>query len=489
MTPRTSSTGSISLLERVRRRAPLAFFAAALAVVVFLCGVQIARTNAFPYGLLKSAWLTAENIFATHSSDVPLWLRNARPVELELPPDQLEATRIVLRDPSGMADRVVVPGGTGRFAELCPGHPGCLAVEYVGPGQVARAYPYRPSEIEQAAIVDMPYEFLGEFHLKDHGDVFAIDTYPNGDLLVVFLNSFAFPYAGGVGRIRPDGTPAWFRRGYAHHEPNIAADETAWVPALSIGDEPLRVDYDAPKQQLDFELPCDSKKPYISRVHKLGPDGQLLEEVPFFEKLAASRFRFLLRSTDQPCDPIHLNSVHELGADATGPFGVRPGDIVVSMRNLNAFAVLDRDSFDIKTLVRGTFNRQHSVKHFEGSRFLVFDNWGLEPELDGSSRVLVIDLADGSETTVFPGPSTPSDLVAANLFTRTRGSLSVSPDRQRLIATFLEGWKSFEIEIATGKVLTEFTDVHDLTPLGDVAGDARFVRFRSTPEPRYVLDP
>ena len=460
----------------------------ALAVVVFLGGVQVGRTNAFPYELLRAAKVTAENLFATHSSTEPPWLRDAAAVDL--PPGQLEATRIVPRDPGGMADRIVFPGGTGRFADLCPGHPGCIAVEYVGPGQVARAYPYRPREIEQAAIVDMPYEFLGNFQLATHGDVFAVDTYPNGDLLVVFNYLFAFPYAGGVARIRPDGTPAWYRRDYSHHEPYVTPDETAWVPALSVGQEPLRVRYDAPKQQLDFELPCD--KPYVSLLRKIGPDGRLLEEVPFFEKLAASRYRFLLRDIGniaKPCDAIHVNSVHELGSDATGPSGIRPGDLVVSVRNLNAFVVLDQDGFDIKVLVRGTFNRQHAVTHLTGSRFLLFDNWGVEAKRDGPSRVLMVDLADGSETTVFPVPSAHMGLPLGDLFTHERGSLSVSPDRQRLIVTFLQGWKAFEIEIATGKVLTEFTGVHDLTPLGASAGDLRIVRFEATAAARYVLDP
>ena len=474
------------VIKWLRRRGPLVLFVGALAIVVFLGGIQVARTNAFPYELLKSAKLTAENLIATHPSFAdPPWLRQVAAVDP--PPGRLEAARIVLRDPSGMADRIVFPGGAGRFAELCPGHPGCIAVEYAGPAQVARAYPYRPREIEQAAIVDLPFEFLGDFQLKNRGYVFAVDTYPNGDLLAVFHYRDAFPYAAGVARIRPDGSPAWFRRDYSHHEPYVAADETAWVPALSVGQGPLRVGYDPPRQQLDFELPCE--KPYVSLVRKIGPDGRLLEEIPFFEKLAASRYRFLLRSVPNPCDPIHVNSVHELGSDAAGPSGVRPGDLVVSTRNLSAFVVLDRDSFDIKALVRGTFNRQHSVKHLTGSLFLVFDNWGVGAERDGSSRVLTVDLADGSETTVFPGPSTPDDLALADLFTRRRGSLSVSPDRQKLIATFLKGWKALEIEIATGKVLTEFTGVHDLTPLGDSAPDLRFVRFDESPAPRYVLDP
>lgn len=464
--------------SRFRRRGLAVLFAVAL--VVFVYGIQIARTQAFPYGLMRSVWWTVGVMVDAHSSGGPHLYASRR---LDLPAGEVEARRIVLRNPSGLIDRVIFPGGAGRFAELCPGHPGCIAVEYVGQGRVARAYPYRPSEIEEAAVVDLPYETV--FGVAPQRYVFALDTYPNGDLLVVFHYRFVFPYGGGVARIRPDGTAAWYRRDYSHHEAHIAADDVAWVPGLRIGQGPLRVHYEAPKQSLGFELPC--ARPYVDSVRKIGPDGELLEDVPLFEKLAASPYRFLLRNADDPCDPLHVNSVHELGPDATGPSGIGPGDLVVSVRHLKAFVVLDRNSFDIKTLVRGTFDRQHSVKHLTGSQFLVFDNDGVGADRDGPSRVLRIDVADGGETTLFPGPSTSK--AHQHLFSMIQGQVSISPDRKRVVATFYWHSKALEIEIATGRVLTEFTDLHDLTPLGRLAGDARVVRYRMTPGIRYVLDP
>ena len=70
-----------------------------------------------------------------------------------------------------------------------------------------------------------------------------------------------------------------------------------------------------------------------------------------------------------------------------------------------------------------------------------------------------------------------------------QGQVSISPDRKRIVATFCRHSKALEIEIATGRVLTEFTNLHDLTPRGRLAGDARVVRYRMTPGIRYVLDP
>jgi len=128
----------------------------------------------------------------------------------------------------------------------------------------------------------------------------------------------------------------------------------------------------------------------------------LPEKIPIFEKLARSRYRFLLRE----------------------------------------------------------------AKHRTGSGFSRSTTWGVGADRDGPSRVLMIDLADGSETTVFPGPSSevksPSRPIG-------EGCSPPSPDRG-----------SCEIEIATGKVLTDFHDI---------AGDAQVVNFPGTPGPRYVLNP
>ena len=38
-----------------------------------------------------------------------------------------------------------------------------------------------------------------------------------------------------------------------------------------------------------------------------------------------------------------------------------PGDIVASLRNLSAFAILDGKSGTVKRMVRGVFFHQHSV--------------------------------------------------------------------------------------------------------------------------------
>ena len=82
---------------------------------------------------------------------------------------------------------------------------------------------------------------------------------------------------------------------------------------------------------------------------------------------------------------------------------------MVSLRNISAFAILDGDTYRLKRLVRGGFFMQHSVMHLEGTRFLMFDNLGREGR-HGPSRLLMVDIADGTETTIFPNDRTPAHL-------------------------------------------------------------------------------
>ena len=165
------------------------------------------------------------------------------------------------------------------------------------------------------------------------------------------------------------------------------------------------------------------------------------------------------------CDPLHLNSVHVLGKDAegAGEDDLAPGDLMVSLRNLDAFAVLDRRTHRVKRLVRGSFAWQHAVLHLEGSRFLMLDNhgevWGDEK---GSSRLLMVDVANGEETTIFPNAATPGDL-RSFFYTWVRGDISLSPDRRRVIVTISHSGRAFEVRLSDGALLTLFHDVHDVS--------------------------
>ena len=108
----------------------------------------------------------------------------------------------------------------------------------------------------------------------------------------------------------------------------------------------------------------------------------------------------------------------------------------------------------------GNVGQQHSVQHLEGSTFLMFDNLGHD-YVGGPSRLLMVDVSDGRETTIFPNDSTPE--VLRSLFSQTRGTIDISHDRERAIVTFTYDSMAVEVRISDGAVLNTFTSLHDVS--------------------------
>ena len=429
-------------------RAVRFLFVIAAVLVTFVVGWGVGTFERFPHALLSNAYKTARTQLELLTDEIPTLRKHTF---VNIAPDRVEAHRFEFIAAAALADPILVPGGLGQFAEYCPGHAGCLAVEYAGNGGVVHAYPYRPEEIEKTPpLAAFPYEQPLGFSLRDWGGPQSVSQYANGDLLVVFQTKYSFPFGLGVARIDREGRPTWYRRDYSHHEAHLAADDVALVPSLRIGKGP-RTFHSNPLGRRG-----QSTTAYLDLVHVIDGAGRLLKEISIINALRESPYAPILRYTD-PYDPTHLNSVHELGRGAGGG-GIEPGDLVVSLRNISAFGILDGDTYRLKRLVRGGFFGQHSVTHLEGSRFLMFDNMGREGR-HGPSRLLMVDIVDGAETTIFPNDGTPAQL--RNLYSRIRGSISISPDRRRVIVSFTRARKAVEVRLRDGAVLTVFNAVHD----------------------------
>ena len=137
---------------------------------------------------------------------------------------------------------------------------------------------------------------------------------------------------------------------------------------------------------------------------------------------------------------------------------------MVSLRTLNAFGIIDRDTRRLKRLERGSFIRQHAVRHFEQARFLMFDNLGADG-VHGPSRLLMVDLATGKETTLFPRDHTPAHL---RRVTPASGYIEVSPDRQRVLFNEKTLGRILELRLSDGRVLNIFRQLHDLSSVENI---------------------
>ena len=484
-------------------RLPFILFVAALALSVFFAGMWVWESRVFPYHLARSAHKTLmvalemRGLIAPEAERAPVATIQVFP-GFDAPGrfecDQSEAARKLtnkLRDreffkhlkcPAARASReesakriefiaadrlddpVLLGGGLGMFLEHCPPLPrsalpgGCLAVEYSRTGEVTRATPFRPQAIKASNIVseqDYPYEHPPGWVFAKNTLEISVYPYPGGDLLAIFRLIHAFPYGGGAARVAPDGRPRWFRKDYSHHLPHIIDDNLALVPGFRVERENRTLQVG----QLKKALACEDESWRVDTVRLIDGAGRLLEEIDILGALLESPYNGILFLQPEECDPTHLNFAHQLGADASGADGIAPGDIVASLRNLDAFGIIDLDTRRLKRLTRGGFIRQHAVRHFEKARFLMFDNLGSDG-VHGPSRLLMVDLATGKETTLFPRDHTPARL---RWVTHFRGQLAVSPDRRRVLFDETMAGRTLEVRLSDGRVLNIFRQLHDLS--------------------------
>lgn len=368
-----------------------------------------------------------------------------------------------------LAEPVLVKGEVGAFLDYCAGPWGCLAVEYSRSGTITRSWPFRPEAILAANVTPawrFPYKHPLGWTFVEQIRAFAISLYPDGDLLVVFRLNNSLPSGGGVARVAPDGQPRWYRKDYSRGWPLVLNNDAALVPSVRLHGEPFSNHLPA----LFHEWPLNQLPAKTSGVHRedllrvIDGRGEVLEEISILEAIQSSPFAGRLHQADGH-DPTHLNFAHVLGEDASGVAGIGPGDLVVSLRNLSAFGILDKNDRRLKKLVSGSFHRQHGVRHLEGARFLIFDNLGTDG-VHGPSRLLMVDLATAEEVTVFPNDATPDYL--RDWFAPFGGQFDVSADRRRALLVDPQGARAFEIRLSDGRVLNVFRQTHDLSSLASL---------------------
>ncbi len=71
---------------------------------------------------------------------------------------------------------------------------------------------------------------------------------------------------------------------------------------------------------------------------------------------------------------------------------VKAGDLLISLRNPNAFIIVDPQSQIVRWYGKGIWKQQHDPDLLDNGRVLLFDNQGLPDSPYGHSRVLEVDL-------------------------------------------------------------------------------------------------
>ena len=203
----------------------------------------------------------------------------------------------------------------------------------------------------------------------------------------------------------------------------------------------------------------------------LVPDGPLLEdfvvtldgagrELARASLLAAferSAFRGLIRPLGASADIFHSNTLAVLERAApAAPAPFAPGNLLVSLREIDTLAVLDPAARQVLWARRGPWRGQHEPSPLPDGRLLLFDNLGGG---EGLSRVLAVAPESGATESLWPP-------AGVTFFSRQAGSVARLANGDLLIVESERG-AAFEVDPG-GRVVWEFRSPHRAGARGEL---------------------
>jgi hypothetical protein len=223
---------------------------------------------------------------------------------------------------------------------------------------------------------------------------FSCRLYANGDLLAIYHADGDTPYGYGLVKLDKDSKLLWTYGENVHHD--VAVDEDGLIYTLTQEIQtqpPTGID-----RSLSFPLLADS-------LVVLSPQGQELERIPLLEAFRDSPYALMLTSSTKQSillddntppptvsapgsasasnlsrrrrDLLHANSVRVLPRALAAKFPLfKPGQILISLRNLDALVVVDRHNRSVVWACSGIWRAQHDAECLENGRLLLYDNAG-----------------------------------------------------------------------------------------------------------------
>jgi hypothetical protein len=221
--------------------------------------------------------------------------------------------------------------------------------------------------------------------------VHGAEILPNGDLV------FNFEYLGMM-RIDACGNPVWQLPYQTHH--SIFIDEQGFIWA------------GANKVRKGKSISQGNHTPFYVEpfILKISPDGKVIEEKSVFDILSTSGLSAALYlssiNNESPIvhgDTLHLNDVEIFPSTLQEGF-FKTGDIMISLRNINAIFVLDGKTWQVKHSIQNLTTRQHDPDFIDGNTISVYDNNNQNVLLsDNFSRIVKIHIPDNHISIIFSG--------------------------------------------------------------------------------------
>jgi len=261
--------------------------------------------------------------------------------------------------------------------------------------------------------------------VKDEKPLFwrRVHLFPNGDLLAVVTGY-------GLVKVNRDSELVWATPCPAHHDLHVTED--GLIYALTWRKATLRRINPGQKVREDFITVFDSRGTQLRRQSLL----VAFEESPFAD---------YLEPMPKSGHLLHTNTIEVFdGSQAHRSPLFRKGNVLVSMRNLHAIAIVDLDRGQVVWARTGDWREQHQPTLLADGRMLLFDNCGA----DYGSRVVEIDPFSGATYWSYEG-NEENDFDSPVL-----GSCSRLPNGNTLITDSVNG-RAFEVT-PPGEIVWEF---------------------------------
>lgn len=206
----------------------------------------------------------------------------------------------------------------------------------------------------------------------------------NGDLV------FNFEYLGLL-RLNLCGEVMWKLPVITHHSVHKDEENNLWVSGQRI--------------HRDFGAKV-RHRPFYSEelVLKISPDGEILKDISVQEILDLNGLNGLLHMSilmgaekNTRGDILHNNDVETFPIDVP-PGYFNPGDIMISLRNINTVLVFQEKDLKVKALSVGEVVKQHDPDFIDGNTISIFDNNMVEStDVNPQSRIVIKSFGDNEE--------------------------------------------------------------------------------------------
>lgn len=297
---------------------------------------------------------------------------------------------------------------------------------------------FNTSDEQTARLIDMSGNIVHQWHKPfnesfpkpDHvtrpkGRINWSDTwlFPNGDLIAQYNGALDTPYGYGQVKMDKDSKLIWNYSTNSHHSFDV--DEQGRIYGLS------QKWYKEPIPDFPFYKP----PALLDSVYVLTPDGKELYTVDLIDAFRDTPYKELLNIRDNVFravgDYMHSNSIMIVRpGDAKNIPGVKPGMVLVSLRNPDLICIIDLEKKRVVWATKGQWKQQHSAYFAPNGMLGVFDNQGW-----GKRRTRVIEFDPLTLEEVWSFPKRKEDY----FYCAARGRTSLLPNGNVLIIKSADG--------------------------------------------------